>query len=76
MTSTQSFLKSEMTRIQSENDRLSAMVEKEQDKVKQVEADLGEVKEKLAGKEKELERLVDENERLSEQVKYFKKASI
>ena len=45
------------------------MAEKEQDKVKQVEADLGEAKEKLAGKEKELARLIDENERLSEQVK-------
>jgi len=68
LTSSQSYLQSEVTRIQSDNDRLCSMAEKEQDKVKQVEADLGEAKEKLAGKEKELARLIDENERLSEQV--------
>ena len=71
LTSSQSYLQSEVTRIQSDNDRLCSMAEMEQDKVKQVEADLGEAKEKLAGKEKELARLIDENERLSEQVKIW-----
>merc|ERR1711874_676768 len=68
LTSSQSHLQSEVTRIQSDNDRLCSMAEKEQDKVKHLEADLGEVKDKLSGKEKELARLIDENERLSEQV--------